>query len=378
MEKFASYTGLEPEISHPKRYLWTDAFAVCNYVELYKRMNDECYLDLALKLIYQVHHILGKNREDNPNLGWISGLDDEDGEKHPTIGGLRIGKEMKERLPTESYNDPLEWDRDGQYFHYLTKWMHALNNVSSVTGDIKYVKWASELAKTAHKRFTYITNPGAIKRMYWKMSIDLTHPQVPSMGQHDPLDGYVTYNEIQSGMQNLGAYKSSETSLEPEIYDMKEICRGISFPTDDPLGIGGLFCDATRITQLILRGHLNQIQLLKKVLDSSVIGLRSYISNNPINLSADHRLAFRELGLSIGFKGLRMMMELVNNNSELSIAKTVSKSFDELKEYMELGTTIEMFWMDKKNRKSRNWIDHSDINTVMLATSLAPDGFLRI
>ena len=214
--------------------------------------------------------------------------------------------------------------------------------------------------------------------MYWKMSIDLTHPQVPSMGQHDPLDGYVTYNEIQSGMQNLGAYKSSETSLEPEIYDMKEICRGISFPTDDPLGIGGLLCDATRITQLILRGHLNQIQLLKEVLDSSIIGLRSYISNNPINLSADHRLAFRELGLSIGFKGLRMMMELVNNNSELSIAKTVSKSFDELKEYMELGTTIEMFWMDKKNRKSRNWIDHSDINTVMLATSLALCGFLRI
>ena len=112
MEKFASYTGLEPEIPHPKCYLWTDAFAVCNYVELYKRMNDECYLDLALKLIYQVHHILGKNREDNPNLGWISGLDDEDGEKHQTIGGLRIGKEMKERLPTESYNDPLEWDRD--------------------------------------------------------------------------------------------------------------------------------------------------------------------------------------------------------------------------------------------------------------------------
>ncbi len=34
--------------------------------------------------------------------------------------------------------------------------------------------------------------------MYWKMSIDLKRPLIPSMGQHDPLDGYITYNEIQS------------------------------------------------------------------------------------------------------------------------------------------------------------------------------------
>ncbi len=34
--------------------------------------------------------------------------------------------------------------------------MHALNNTSMVTGDVKYVKWALELAKTAHAHFTYI------------------------------------------------------------------------------------------------------------------------------------------------------------------------------------------------------------------------------
>ena len=56
------------------------------------------------------------------------------------------------------------------------------------------------------------------------MSINLTRPLVPSMGQHDPLDGYVTYNEIQRGIQNLGAYKSTETSLENEIQDMNNIC----------------------------------------------------------------------------------------------------------------------------------------------------------
>jgi hypothetical protein len=70
--------------------------------------------------------------------------------------------------------------------------MHVLNNTSNITGDIKYIKWAMELAKTAHNKFTYMPNHGIRKRMYWKMSIDLNRPLVPSMGQHDPLDGYVT------------------------------------------------------------------------------------------------------------------------------------------------------------------------------------------
>jgi len=198
------------------------------------------------------------------------------------------------------------------------------------------------------------------------MSINLTRPLVPSMGQHDPLDGYVTYNEIQRGIQNLGAYKSTETSLENEIQDMKNICRGMYLPTNDPLGIGGLLSDATRITQLILDGNLKHIKLLKEVLDSSVIGLRSYVSNNPVNLSADHRLVFRELGLSIGFKGLRMMMELIKDNTEFSTSKTLLKSFEELKEYMELGNTIGMFWKDNMNRKSKNWIVHLDIILLCL------------
>ena len=68
MEQFAIITGLEPESTHPKRYLWTDAFAVCNYLELYNRMDEKEYLDLALKLVDQVHHILGKYRIDNPKI----------------------------------------------------------------------------------------------------------------------------------------------------------------------------------------------------------------------------------------------------------------------------------------------------------------------
>ena len=156
MRDFASITGLEPASAHPQRYLWTDAFAVCNYLELFHRTDERKYQDLALRLVNQVHRILGRHRNDDPRMGWISGLSNEEGTIHPTRGGLRIGKQLNERRHHESINDPLEWDRDGQYYHYLIKWMHALNRVSRVTGDSTYTKWAIELAKTAHAAFTYI------------------------------------------------------------------------------------------------------------------------------------------------------------------------------------------------------------------------------
>jgi hypothetical protein len=38
--------------------------------------------------------------------------------------------------------------------------------------------------------------------------------------------------------------------------------------------------------------------------------------------------------------------------------------------------SIEEFWLDTDNRQSASWTDHLDINTVMLASSLMPDGFL--
>jgi hypothetical protein len=149
-----------------------------------------------------------------------------DGENHPTQGGLRIGKEMNEHSPNEPYNESLEWDE--QYYHYLTRWMQTLNNTSNITMDKKYVNRAMELAKTAHKKFTYLPNHGIRKRMYWKMSIDLNRALVHSMGQHDPLDGYVTYCEIQNEMNNLDLKDNIEKPLLYEKEDMKKIFPGMS------------------------------------------------------------------------------------------------------------------------------------------------------
>ncbi len=378
MLEFAKLTGLSPAGKIPRRYLWTDAFAVCNFLELYRQTGEEKYKHLALRLVDQVHNILGRHREDDSRTGWISGLDEEEGKRHPTKGGLRIGKGMNERRLADPFDERLEWDRDGQYYHYLTRWMHALNRVSRVTGDSTYNIWAMELAKTAHARFTYASRSGGQKRMYWKMSIDLSYPLVPSMGHHDPLDGLITYHELQAT-----AAKDSEEStglnLKAEIADMTGICKGKIWVTDDPLGIGGLLGDASIVAQLIINKYFTQTDLLEILLDSSLPGLESYLRKNPLKLPADYRLAFRELGLAIGLRAVEKLRALIEKNQDLFNSKLPLHSrIENLTRHTSFSENIEMFWLETANQETGTWTEHRDINMVMLATSLAPEGYLTL
>ena len=378
MRDFAGLTGLDPPGARPQRYLWTDAFAVCNYLGLFQKTGNVTYWELALRLVDQVHHTLGRHRDDDPRTGWISGLSLPEGELHPTVGGLRIGKSLPERGINESYNEQREWDQDGQYYHYLTKWMHALNRVSRVTKNPDYVAWAIELARTAHARFTYLPPAGGRKRMYWKMSIDLTRPLVPSMGQHDPLDGLVTYNELQlTAARDFG--QLVQPALVQEMADMIDIGRGMRMATDDPLGIGGLLSDASRIIQMTIRDGPVYAGLLETLLDSALAGLDSYTEAGSLELPARYRLAFREFGLSIGLAGVEKLPEWIAKNPNFfDRTSSFHQRVQALHEYVPLRKKIEQFWLDGKNRESGTWTEHREINMVMFATSLAPDGFLGI
>jgi hypothetical protein len=378
MTEFADLTGMTQEGKVPRRYLWTDAFAVCNFLDLYRQTGDDRYKNLALLLVDQVHNILGRHREDDSRTGWISGLDEEEGQRLPTKGGLRIGKEMNERGPSDRFDESLEWDRDGQYYHYLTKWMHALNCVSRVTGDRTYNTWAIELAKTVHARFVYVPFSGGQKRIYWKMSIDLSRPLVQSMGQHDPLDGFITYNQLHLCVAG-NSEKTPGPDLSEEITDMDNICKGKSWVTDDPLGIGGLLCDACRMTQMIVSKNFEQIDLLEILLDASLQGLVSYSRTNPLNLPADYRLAFRELGLSIGMRAVKKLQGLIEEKPGIFKERhTLHEHIEALLRYSSFIETIEYFWLERTSREAKSWMDHCDINMVMLATSLAPDGYLTL
>jgi hypothetical protein len=307
----------------------------------------------------------------------ISGLGEAEGERHPTKGGLRIGKQLNERKPSEPYDERLEWDRDGQYYHYLSKWMHALNRLSRVTGDWSYNRWAMELAKTAHAKFTYMPVSSGQKRMYWKMSIDLSYPLVQSMGQHDPLDGLISYSELQAT-----APKESEASrwpnLKAEISDMGRICQGKSWATADWLGIGGLLSDAYRVAQLIASGDFEQTDLPGRLLDASWLSLESY-AQNTLKLPVVYRLAFRELGLSIGLRAIERLEDLIKENPDRFDKRAALHSrIKDLKRYVPLSEEIEGFWLKGANRETESWTAHREINMVMLATSLSPDGYLRV
>ncbi|EDO48449.1 predicted protein [Nematostella vectensis] len=376
MNDFASNTGLSSASVACRRYLWTDAFAVCNYLGLWKVTKDEKYRQLALSLVDQVHNVLGRHRSDDKRKGWISGLSEEQGKLHPTSGGLRIGKKMMERQVNEPYDDDLEWDRDGQYYHYLTKWMHAMNTVTLATSDNKYNKWAAELAQGTHEKFTYDSGGGR-KRMYWKMSIDLSYPLVQSMGHHDPLDGYITYLQIQRTLRKQG---TEGPDLSQQISDMSSICKGKDWVTTDPLGLGGLLCDCYRVMVMLDDNDIEGgEELLEKLLGACNTGMKSYTEGrygNQLQRPAQYRLAFRELGLAIGLQAIDQMQNLLNENTGLITCNPRTKTLlDSLRQYEPLVETINSFWSNQNNQRASSWTGHLDINMVMWATSLMPDGF---
>jgi hypothetical protein len=375
MNNFAQRTGLAS--GQPgRRYLWTDAFAVCNYLGLARSSGEQVYTERALQLVNQVHHTLGRHRDDDPRSGWISGLSEQDAERHPTRGGLRIGKGLPERGPREPVDEQLEWDRDGQYFHYLTRWMHALDQVTRHTQQPRFNTWARELAVRAYKAFSYTpTGVHGPRRMYWKMSIDLTRVLVPSMGQHDPLDGYITALQLQTTM----AAQATGPDLEGTIGDYAAMIRRGEWATPDPLGLGGLLVDAWRLQQLVQQGAQPEVALLERLLDDALSGLQYYARSGELQQPASYRLAFRELGLAIGLHALERLQHSVEQGASSPPADPRQRArVQQLVQYLPLREAIEAFWRDPANRRSDTWTEHRDINEVMLATSLAPDGFLML
>lgn len=356
MDEFLRRTGISSEISITgKRYLWTDAFAVKNLFGLAHHYGSKIYHKHALRLIEDVHHTLGRHRKDDERHGWISGLPEEEGRFHPTIGGLRIGKELPERKADEPFDESLEWERDGQYFHYLTRWINALLQAGKETDEKKYNIWAAELCQ-AGEHFT--DNSEGIIRMYWKMSIDLSRPVVTSMGAHDPLEGLLC---VESALEQMPK-KASE--LESFRHKLQTLCAGRDWYTSDALGLGILMLDTARLIMLNRNNNVDLVRLLKpeKMVMDCINALKMFTARiyDPAR-TAPERLAFRECGLTLG---LRVLSSVDQHFPELNLNLT------EIRNFLPLADEIEDFWLDNKNQGAYTWKDHQDINSVSLASSL--------
>ena len=149
MDEFALGTGLEPIIETPRRYLWTDAFAVCNFLELYARTANEAYMApcLAPSSIRSMRFWENTAQmilEAGGSVDWTS----KRGECIPRRGGLRIGKKV-ERAKTEgAVSRRPEWDR-GWAILSLSDPDGCMRSIvpTRVTGDGHFNGWAIEVGQ---------------------------------------------------------------------------------------------------------------------------------------------------------------------------------------------------------------------------------------
>jgi hypothetical protein len=100
------------------------------------------------------------------------------------------------------------------------------------------------------------------------------------------------------------------------------------------------------------------------------VGLAGHGRGEPLAEPASRRLAFRELGLAIGLHALERMLALHAR------PERVRARLSDLARHLPLAGGIDDFWCAASNRQGPTWRAHPDINAVMLATSLAPGGYL--
>ncbi len=358
VDEYSGRTGLTgKEGDRSVRYLWTDALAVQSMFGLSHLTGSHHYLDRALELMGTVHYHLGRFQREDSRSGWISGLSEEEGAKHPATGGLRIGKRLPERSPGEPVDEHLEWERDGQYFHYLTRWATTLLQATEETGTRRYADWAGELIQAGSR---FIAGQGRNLRMYWKMSTDLSNPLVHSMGAHDPLDGLLCTLAVSSKMEEKPDW------LDQVRRKFEILCEGRDWYTSDPLGIGGLMLDTVRSAVLMESGlKVPRPVHPEKLFLTALESLGGYLqSNADMQHPAGSRLAFRECGMTLGYRVISGFSDLL---------KGLQIPSDELQAFRPMVETIEQFWMEPANRQVESWTAHRNINDITLAASLIAD-----
>ncbi|AKS43032.1 hypothetical protein [Wenzhouxiangella marina] len=359
MESFAERSGLVGD-QPPRRYLWTDAYAVCTFLALDLRRPERGFIHLARALVEQVHDLLGRHADSRRPLG---GLDESTLAAYPTRAGLRIGKPLPERAPGQPFDEQLEWERDGQYFHYLTRWMHALERYALVSKEAEAHRWAVELCQTA-LAFVQRDAGGRPRAMVWKRSVDLDRVLVPSMGQHDPLDGWVTADELAASPL---ASDDERARLSKAAATYRSLDAPSAWPTADPLGLGGLMSAARRRWFDRRPGEGPAVQEVEALLHAAARGLQVWIASRSFDAPAAHRLPFRELGLVIGLHAIESIAADPDRNARAGRAARL------LLDRAEALPDLSAFWCEAANRSVPSWTEHLDINAVMLAASLVAE-----
>jgi hypothetical protein len=155
------------------------------------------------------------------------------------------------------------------------------------------------------------------------------------------------------------------------------MCKDEKWATKDSLGIGGLLTDAHKLIQMIDKHHMEVSDLLESLLQDIEYSLQAFMTQNQLHFPAEYRLAFRELGLSIGLHTIGRMHHTIKNNPDhFKHVELLNHMLTRLYQFYPIAGLIDTFWSQEEHRLSKSWLDHQDINSVMLATSLAPESYL--
>ncbi|MDJ0514169.1 MAG: hypothetical protein QNJ62_12075 [Methyloceanibacter sp.] len=233
------------------RYLWTDAFGVILLASLYEALQEQEYLDEAVKVISDVRRVLGRDR------------------------GIRIGEAP---------------DRHGQYFHYLAMWLYALHVMGRF--DPAYRTEGIELARDIHRPFV-VPQRG----VFWKMKEDLSGPEPGfGFGALDAFDGYVAYRLL------------DDAELAAEIAEMKALinaCAADLIISQD-LGLGMMLW----MTQFFPNEAWAKIQRSRSLAMLDRMWIEDgYFCREP---QLPHiRIAFANYGVSVGLQSVAAMPERV-------------------------------------------------------------------
>ena len=250
--------------------------------------------------------------------------------------------------------------------------MEALCALAGATGERAWCRMAIELASRACAAFTYFPSIGSPPRMYWKMSIDLSRPLVKSMGLLDPLDGFVTIARVRATERALDGEPVLARELE-QLHAM--LIEPAMWATTDPLGIGGLLHAATEQCALVESGDLAFEPLMHELLAAIHRSLEFFASNARFSQPLERRLAFRELGLAIGVQGIDAMLVSIKRAPERFGAAgdfaALEARLDSMSKFSLLARHIEDTWDADGARATQGWLEHIDINQIMLAASLA-------
>ncbi|KAJ5690954.1 hypothetical protein N7488_011689 [Penicillium malachiteum] len=326
---------------HRGRYLWTDAFGVINLLTMHKEYcraggespHDDRYVQLARRLIETVHDILGRTRDGTARLPGAT-------ESNPLGGGLRIGK-------TDEHGS----DCDGQYHHYLTVWMFALNRMALATGDMEYNRQAVALARAIHPRF-FVDRAAARPRMIWKMSMDLSAPLVSSEGNLDPIDGFVVFRILQATAIKAG----DGEVLTEEIGDYKRVMerKGEHFVSKDTLDLGMTLWTAHWFSE-----HENWASNLANRCFEQLYDI--FEINRYLDRNIKFRLAFREYGTCLGC--YCQSQQTTDKERAVDLKTWADAIITAWDPYMELSISQDLTPEDLR-----------PINRVMYATALTPGG----